>query len=74
MSRITKYWLIMFVQAVIFLILLIGVDYWRTVYYKGRDGNEHKMVDRLQLDEKPDVVEHKRFADSVWNHPEAKDA
>lgn len=70
----TEYWLVMFIQGVVFIILLIGVDYWRTVYYKGSDGNERKMVDRLQLDEKADVVEHKRFADSVWNHPEAKDA
>lgn len=38
-------------QGVVLLAANIGIDYWRTVYYKGIDRNASRQVQRLQLDE-----------------------
>lgn len=43
------------IQGVIYIALNILIDYLRTVHYRGLDGNAHRIVERMQLDERPDV-------------------
>ena len=41
-----KYNLSLFIQGVVFIILLIVIDYIRTIMYKGLDGNQNKIIER----------------------------
>lgn len=72
-TEIFPFLLALVLQGIVFLAINIGIDYWRTVYYKGIDGNENRMIERLQLDEKEDVLEHQTFTTNVWNNSLQRD-
>ena len=47
MNQIIIYFGYLFAQGCVFLILLILIDYWRTVYYKGQDNGQNNIQERL---------------------------
>ena len=47
------------------LIADILIDKRRCNNYRGMDGQQ-QTVERMQLEEKQDVIDHREFANSVW--------
>ena len=57
------------------MLLAIFIDHKVTNSFKGTDSSHVGAVDRLQLDEREDVVRHREFSKGIWDtsHHQDKD-
>lgn len=49
------------------MLLAIFIDHKVTNSFKGTDSSHVGAVDRLQLDEREDVVRHREFSKDIWD-------
>lgn len=57
---------LMVLQGAVFFALLVCLDRRHTTSYKGKD-RKRNVVERLQLEEKEDVIRHRLMSNDIWD-------
>ena len=72
MSSFSRVWLFYFYficQSCLFLSITIWIDHRAQNEFKGEDAKK-QTVERTQLEERKDVIDHKKFAEANWERQE----
>jgi len=63
----------MICQVPVFIIIAVYIDDRMTNSFKGTDASQVTVVNRLQLDEREDVIRHREFSHGIWDSSRHQD-